>query len=236
MKTAGSLIEKNLLEVRERIANAAQRAGRTPESVRLIAVSKTKPLEMIREAYSAGQRSFGENYVQEAVEKVAAFPEADWHFIGSLQTNKAKQVIGRFSLIHSMDRKKLCDELEKAAAQANVVQDVLLQVHIGEEETKHGVGLIEAPDLIAHVSTLSHLRLRGIMSLPPLTDDETLARGYFASLREGFQTWKKQLPADQAVLFTELSMGTSSDFEWAILEGATYVRVGTSIFGARESR
>lgn len=188
---------------------------------------------MIRAAFAAGQRIFGENYVQEAVAKVAAFAEAEWHFIGGLQTNKVKPITGRFALIHSVDRERLADELEKAAAKAGVVQDILLQVHVGSEASKSGVSMDEAPALIERIAGHSHLRLRGLMSLPPLTEDERVGRGYFASLREALEKWRRLLPTDQAARFGELSMGTSSDYEWAILEGATYVRVGTAIFGAR---
>lgn len=221
-------IAARLAAVNEKIERACARAGRKPGDVKLLAVSKTKPLELIQAAFAAGQRSFGENYVQEAVEKVARFPEADWHFIGSLQSNKAKQVAGRFSLIHSVDRARLADELAKAASAAGVVQDVLVQIHIGDEATKHGVTIDEAPALIECVRGHASLRLRGLMSLPPLSDDERVARGYFSEIREAFENWKKSSQD-----FNELSLGTSSDYEWAILEGATMVRVGTAIFGER---
>lgn len=228
-------IAENLQAVNEAIARACERAGRARGDVKLVAVSKTKPLSMIAEAYRAGQLAFGENYVQEAVEKAAALPEAEWHFIGSLQTNKVKQVAGRFHLIHSVDREKLASEISKVCVHSAVVQDVLLQIHVGPEETKHGATIEEAPALIRHALSCSGLRLRGIMSLPPLTEDERVARGYFADLREAFSRWRhSEMSVEQAKYFTELSMGTSSDFEWAILEGATMVRVGTSIFGARQ--
>jgi len=132
-----------------------------------------------------------------------------------------------------VDRVRLTDELEKAAAKAGVIQDILLQVHVGGEESKSGVSMDEAPALIERIAGHSHLCLRGLMSLPPLTEDERVGRGFFASLREALERWRRLLPADQAARFNELSMGTSSDYEWAILEGATYVRVGTAIFGAR---
>jgi pyridoxal phosphate enzyme (YggS family) len=230
-----SLVD-NLRDVNEAIANAARASGRTANDVRLIAVSKTKPLSLIEEAFRAGQKSFGENYVQEAVEKAKALPAADWHFIGSLQTNKVKQVVGEFSLIHSVDRLKLAREISKAGEKAEVVQDILLQIHVGEEETKGGVDLEGAPKLIEEILGMKNLRLRGIMSLPPLTDDEKISRGYFSLLRESFTKWQSQFRGPEFSLFNELSMGTSSDFEWAILEGATMVRVGTMIFGAREPK
>lgn len=228
-------IAQNLAHVHDRIAAAAARAGRSAADVRLLAVSKTKPLELIRAAFSAGQRSFGENYVQEAVEKVALFPEADWHLIGSLQTNKAKQVVGKFSLIHSVDRARLALELAKAAEGAGVVQDVLLQVRVGDEDTKHGVEISEGEALIAQILSQRSLRLRGVMCLPPLTEEESVARGYFVTVRQAFEKWRSAAGVDRAS-FNELSLGTSSDYEWAILEGATMVRVGTAIFGAREPK
>lgn len=232
---AGSFVLDNLNLVREKISNACHRAQRPPDAVKLIAVSKTKPIELICEAFQLGQRSFGENYVQEALKKVAELPQADWHLIGSLQSNKAKQVVNHFSLIHSVDRSKLAIELAKAAEAIGCVQRVLLQVHIGSEETKSGASLDEAPQMIEQILSLPHLQLCGVMSLPPLTDDERIGRGYFALLRESFEKWRREtMSPEQARSFTELSMGTSSDFEWAILEGATFVRVGTLIFGERD--
>jgi PLP dependent protein len=228
-------IADNLKFVQEKIASAAARAGRDAASVRLVAVSKTKPTEAVREAFAVGQRSFGENYVQEALGKIEALPEADWHLIGSLQSKKARQVAGRFSLIHSVDRLKIAEELDKAANLVGAVQDVLLQIHLGGEETKHGVSFSEAPAVIESILEMRALRLRGFMTLPPLTENEREGRARFASLREAAAEWKSKLmESHQAAACTELSMGTSSDYEWAVMEGATLVRVGTSIFGARE--
>jgi hypothetical protein len=234
-KSVEQEIAANLEAVRMKIAHAAERAGRAPSDIRLIAVSKTKPVAMLKAAMVAGQTSFGENYVKEALLKLDELPDADWHFIGALQTNKAKLVVGRFSLIHSVDRARLAEELAKAAAAQGIVQDVLMQVHVGDEATKSGVMIDEGPALIESIQSLPSLRLRGIMSLPPLAQSESEGRGYFATIRGAFQKWRETcFSPEQAALFTELSMGTSSDFEWAILEGATCVRIGTSIFGARE--
>ena len=230
---AGKSIADNLRRVEESIAEACTRAKRSSSDVRLIAVSKTKPIAMIEEAMRAGQKSFGENYVQEAVEKVSALPSADWHFIGSLQSNKVKQVVGRFALIQSVDRIKLVRELAKVATAAGVRQDILLQIHIGDEETKHGFGFDEAPSAISEIGELGSLRLRGLMSLPPLLDDEHASRANFARLREALEKWRSNLSSEKSRDFTELSIGTSSDYEWAIQEGATMVRVGTAIFGER---
>lgn len=231
-------LKENLDRVRSQIAEAARRASRPLDQVKLLAVSKTKPPELIRAALEVGQTRFGENYVQEALEKLRIFQgdsRPEWHLIGSLQTNKAKVVAGRFALIHSVDREKLAVEISKAAEKLAVTQDVLLQVKVGEEASKKGASLDEAFALAATISRAKGLRLRGVMALPPLTDDESIGRSRFAEVRETFERIRSRvLTPEQAAAFDELSMGTSGDFEWAILEGATMVRVGTSIFGARD--
>jgi pyridoxal phosphate enzyme (YggS family) len=224
----------NLKTVRERIAQASLRAGRSPADVKLLAVSKTHSIELIRAAFHEGQLAFGENYVQEALPKLEALPDAEWHLIGPLQSKKAKQVAGRFKLIHTLDREKLAAEVSKAVVERGLIQDVLIQVRIGDEETKSGVSASEAAPLLERIQELHGLRLRGLMALPPLSEDETVARGYFSELRELAEKLRQTyLSPQNRSYFTELSMGTSSDFEWAILEGATIVRVGTSIFGGR---
>jgi pyridoxal phosphate enzyme (YggS family) len=227
-------VADNLELVREAIASAAKRAGRDAAKVRLVAVSKTKPISLIREAFIAGQTIFGENYVQEAVAKADDFPQAEWHLIGPMQSNKVKMIANKFALVHSVDREKIALEIAKVAEQGRRVQDILLQIHVGDEATKHGLSFAEAPPVIEKILARKSLRLRGLMALPPLTDDEKTGRAQFASLREALEQWRKAyLPAEAASEFNELSMGTSSDFEWAVLEGATLVRVGTSIFGER---
>lgn len=227
-------VADNLQKVRMSIVRAATRAGRSPEAIQLVAVSKTKPPSLVIQALRAGQMAFGENYVQEALEKTSEVPGAEWHFIGHLQTNKVKQAIGRFALIHSVDREKLALELAEAAKIAGTIQDILVQVRVGDEDTKHGIDIAKAPALIDSILQQNTLRLRGVMSLPPLSDDERVARGYFSQVREAFEKWKRaRLGESAADSFTELSLGTSADFEWAILEGATIVRVGTAIFGER---
>lgn len=221
----------NCLEIFARIRASERQAGRMAGEVKLIAVSKTKPLEMIDEAVAAGALEFGENYVQEAIVKVAERPELIWHFIGGIQTNKAKDVVGKFALLHSVDREKLARELDKAAAALEIVQDVLIQVRIGDEDTKHGVPPEDTCAFVRSFHQFRNLRVRGLMSLPPLTDNEQRSRGYFAQVRELANLVKREPPSDA---FDVLSMGTTGDFEWAILEGATHVRVGTAIFGRRE--
>jgi len=211
-----------------------------PSAVRLVAVSKTKPIELIREAVEAGQTVFGENYVQEAVDKINQLPSVEWHFIGSLQTNKAKQVAGHFALIHSIDRLKLAMAIDSAMEQRSLTstststsQPILLQIHIGDEETKHGFSLEQLPAAVEAIAQMTHLSIRGLMALPPLEETEEKSRVHFAKLREVLEIVKARLPVEQRPLVTELSMGTSGDLEAAILEGATLVRVGTDIFGAR---
>jgi pyridoxal phosphate enzyme (YggS family) len=227
-------IAENLRLVREKMAQACVRAKRPVDSVRLVAVSKTKPVELIQEAMLAGQTIFGENYVQEAVDKINQVPSAEWHFIGTLQSNKAKQVAGSFALVHSVDRLKLAQAIDSAAAARGIVQPILLQVHIGDEATKYGFSILEMPDVLAQVGAFKNLSLRGLMALPPLEETEAGARANFAKLREALEKWRTILPAENHKEFCELSMGTSSDFESAILEGATLIRVGTTVFGVRK--
>jgi pyridoxal phosphate enzyme (YggS family) len=231
----GSSIAENLRNVRARIESACARTGRATSEVRLVAVSKTKPVAMLEEATRAGQCLFGENYVQEAVDKINQLPGAEWHFIGSLQTNKARAVLGRFALIHSVDRVKLARALDSAAAAAaaTVVQPILLQVHIGDEASKHGFSIDELVEAVGEIAQMKHLSIHGLMALPPLEETEAKSRVHFARLRETLETAREALPPESRGLCRELSMGTSSDFEAAILEGATLVRVGTDIFGAR---
>ena len=221
-------IAQNLEEVRKRIAAAAQRAGRDPAAVRLVAVSKTVGVDRIKEALAAGQKSFGENYLQEAKAKIETLGEAaDWHFIGHLQSNKAKAAVGLFPLIHSVDRLSLAQALEKAAAQLGKVQDILLQVNLAGEESKSGTAPELAPGLLREIALLPHLKVLGLMTMPPFLAPEAV-RPYFKALRE----LKDRLQADLGPL-PELSMGMTGDFEVAVEEGATLVRVGTAIFGAR---
>ena len=230
-------IKENLERVHASIEIACSRAHRPTSSVQLIAVSKTKPIELIREANEAGQILFGENYVQEAVEKAEALPSVEWHLIGSIQTNKLKYIGDHFRLIHSVDRLKLVLELAKLNERLGRTQDILLQVHVGQEETKQGLSFEEAPRVIEEVLNQKSLRLRGLMALPPLTESESEGRRAFASVREALTKWQSELMTkEQARSASELSMGTSGDYEWAILEGATLVRVGTAIFGARALR
>lgn len=220
-------IAGRLAEVRGRIAAAAARAGRPAESVTLLAVSKTKSEALIREAYAAGQRDFGENYVQELCAKAAALsdlPDLRWHLIGPLQRNKVKQVVPVAALVHTVDRPALAEEIEKRAAAAGRTVPVLIEVNVGGEASKAGCPPFGVAALAGVVRAMPHLSLRGLMTIPPDTEDREQARPFFAALRA---------LRDQIGELSELSMGMSHDFEIAVEEGATIVRVGTAIFGSR---
>jgi pyridoxal phosphate enzyme (YggS family) len=223
-------IAQNLQEVRAAITAACQRAGRDPSEVRLVAVSKTVDLERLRAAIDAGQDLFGENYLQEARDKIAALGrQVSWHLVGHLQTNKARSAVELFDLIHGVDRGKLARALDAAAAGLGKVQDILIQVNQGGEATKSGVEPEAAPELLQEVARLPHLRVLGLMTMPPWFPDPELARPYFLALRE----LRDRLRGLTGLPLTELSMGMSGDFAVAVEEGATLVRVGTAIFGQR---
>jgi PLP dependent protein len=223
-------IAARLQEVRAAIAAAAHKVGRDPAAVRLVAVSKTVDLERLRAAIAAGQDLFGENYLQEAADKIAALGrEVGWHLVGSLQTNKAKGAVELFDLIHAVDRGKLARALSEAAARLGKIQDVLLQVNQGGEATKSGVTPAAAPALLQEIARLPHLRVLGLMTMPPWFPDPEQARPYFRALRE----LRERLRDLSGLPLDELSMGMSDDFPVAVEEGATLVRVGTAIFGQR---
>ena len=226
-------IKNNLLDIHRRIAAAAQRAGRQPEEISLVAVSKKKPLSDVLAAHAAGQNIFGENYLQDAREKIEQCPEKlCWHFIGHVQSNKARQVAEFFDMVETVDRLKLAKALDKYAGQLQRCLDVLLQVNIGREPQKSGVLPEDAAELAAKVAALPHLRLKGLMAMPPFSADPENSRPYFRRTRElAAELETKGLFADLERI--ELSMGMSGDFEVAIEEGATLVRVGTALFGER---
>jgi pyridoxal phosphate enzyme (YggS family) len=225
-------IAQNLTEVKERIAAAARRARRDPAEVRLVAVSKTVPVARLQEAVAAGQHLFGENYLQEAQPKMAALgAAARWHFVGHLQTKKAKGVVGLFELIHSVDRLKLAQALDQAAAKRGLVQDILLQVNLAGEASKSGAAPEDVADLLREIGQLPHLRVTGLMTMPPWFDDPERVRPYFRALRE-LRDRLLELGSTPSLL-PELSMGMTGDVEVAVEEGATLVRVGTAVFGGR---
>jgi PLP dependent protein len=225
-------IADNLARIQERINQAVFRCGRQPEEIRLVAVSKTVPAERIREAASAGVVLLGENYIQEAREKIALIgTRMEWHFIGHLQSNKAKLAVELFSMIHSVDRMTLAEELDKEAGKRNRILSVLIQVNISGEETKSGIDAAGTRQLVQQAAQLPHLSVQGLMTMPPWFEDPEDARPYFRALRK----LRDELAAEHipAGSLQELSMGMSGDFEVAIEEGATLVRIGTAIFGER---
>jgi PLP dependent protein len=229
-------IASNLAAVRERIAAAARAAGRGSGGIRLVAVSKTFPADDVRAAFDAGQRDFGENKVQEALQKIAATAELEirWHLIGHLQSNKTRKAGTAFASIHSIDSVDLLRRVDAAAAEAGATPEVLIQVDLAGERTKHGAPADDVAAIARAGRECGAARLAGLMLLPPWSDDPEATRPYFRRLRE----LRDQLVTDglDASHLRELSMGMSHDYEVAIQEGATIVRVGTAIFGKRTVR
>lgn len=226
------MIAENLNYVNERIHKSCQKAGRSEKEVTLIAVSKTKPIPELYEAYQKGCREFGENKVQELVDKYKIMPkDIHWHMIGHLQTNKVKYIVDKVAMIHSVDSLKLAREISKEAKKKQVIVSVLIEVNVAGEESKFGVHMEEAEPLIREIALLDGIKICGLMTIAPYVADEEKNRQYFADL--------KQLSVDIAgknidnVNMNVLSMGMTGDYAVAIEEGATYVRVGTGIFGER---
>lgn len=225
-------ISRNLAMINGRIRAAAESAGRDPASVRLVAVSKTRPAADIIEAFRAGQTVFGENYIQELVPKLEEVHEAvQWHVIGHLQSNKVKYIAGRVAMIHTVDRLSLALEIDRQWGRLGKVCDVLIQVNISGEATKSGTTEAGAVQLVRDCALLKNISVKGLMTMPPFFDDPEAARPYFAELRRLAEAVAAQRIA--GVEMTELSMGMSGDFEAAVREGATLVRIGTAIFGER---
>lgn len=227
------MIKENLCTVLNNIKQAASEAGRSEDEVTLIAVSKTKPVEMLKEAYDAGIRDFGENKVQEIVEKYDKLPsDIRWHLIGHLQTNKVKYIIDKVYMIHSVDSYKLACEISKQAVKENVTMPILIEVNVADEESKFGAKPEETEDLIREISKLPGIIVKGLMTVAPFVENSEENRPHFYAL--------KQLLVDinakniDNVNMDCLSMGMSGDYNVAIKEGATFVRVGTSIFGQRQ--
>ena len=226
-------IADRLTEVRARIDRAARSAGRDPASVTLVAVSKTFPVAAVRQAYEAGQRDFGENRVQEALQKVGATSDLDirWHLLGHLQTNKARKAAPAFAMIQSVDSVELLQKLDAAAAEAGHTPDLLIQVDLAGEATKFGVPPADVPRLLEAAAVCGAARVVGLMTLPPLPERSEDARPWFRQLRDLRDGWLAS--GVPAAMLRQLSMGMSGDFEVAVAEGATLVRVGTAIFGER---
>lgn len=226
------MIRENLNEVRKNIEEACKRAGRDPKEVTLIAVSKTKPVSMIMEAYEEGCLDFGENKVQEILEKAPVFPEElRWHMIGHLQRNKVKQVISRTCLIHSVDSLKLAEQIEEEAARMKLTVSILLEVNVAREESKHGFMVEDVLNAVTEISKFPHIKIEGIMTIAPFVENSQDNRKFFKELYKLSVdiTHKNIDNVDMGVL----SMGMTGDYQVAIEEGATMIRVGTGIFGGR---
>jgi len=243
MKLAGTsdALGSRLAEIRGRVETCALRAGRTPEEITLIAVSKTHGAELVRQAIEAGAFDFGENRVQEADQKIAEVSRSQpdgttaprWHLIGHLQSNKARRAVNLFDVIHSIDSVELIERLERMCAEEGRAElPALLQIDLAGEATKAGARVEALPELIAKATSCQHLRLAGLMTLPPFYEDAERVRPFFARLRELRDEWRGAFGDGRG----ELSMGMSHDYEVAIEEGATMLRIGTAIFGERERR
>ena len=227
-------IKDNLDKINKQILDTAMSSGRNPENIRLIAVSKRKSVEAVMEAIKAGAKHFGENYIQEAIDKIDAIGKdtACWHFIGHLQSNKAKFAVKYFDYIHTVDTIKLAKEIDKQAGKISKIQDILVQINIGEENTKSGIKIDDTLKLITQIHTYKNIAVKGLMCMPPYFLDPDQARIYFQQLvRIKDEILDKKY---ETVSMKHLSMGMSNDFKVAIEEGSTMIRVGTSIFGRRD--
>jgi pyridoxal phosphate enzyme (YggS family) len=224
-------IPQNLQAVKSRIDAASRACGRDPRTVRLLAVSKTHAPERVREAYSAGQRAFGESYVQEAIDKMTALADLplEWHLVGPLQSNKTRAVAGGFHWVHTLDREKVARRLSEQRPAPLPPLEVLVQVNVSGESSKSGVAPPEAASLARAVAGLPRLRLRGLMAIPEPTPDAARQRAQFRAVRELYEMLRRE-----GLALDTLSMGMTDDMEAAIAEGATLVRIGTAIFGPRE--
>ncbi|MCR4803878.1 MAG: YggS family pyridoxal phosphate-dependent enzyme [Lachnospiraceae bacterium] len=226
------MIKENLKIVEENIEAACKRAGRNRDEVTLIAVSKTKPVEMLREAIEYGMVDFGENKVQEMCDKIDVIPEKlNWHMIGHLQRNKVKYIVDKSYLIHSVDSLRLAEQINAEAQKKNVACDILLEVNIANEESKFGLSSEEVPELLSKIKTMKNVRVKGLMTIAPFVDNPEDNREHFRNLHKLFIDMREQ--TSDNISMEVLSMGMTGDYEVAIEEGATMVRVGTGIFGAR---
>ncbi len=227
-----NIIKENLDRIEERISNACFKSGRSRDSVTLIAVSKTKPVDTIMGAYEYGIRLFGENRVQEMLDKETEMPEdINWHLIGHLQRNKAKQVIGKTCMIHSVESVELASNLSKYSLESNIVTDILVEVNIAGEASKYGVAPEDLSRFIRQINSYNGIRIRGLMTVAPFTEYQEDNRKYFRKMRQLSVDIKAENIDNVYMDF--LSMGMTGDFETAIEEGATHIRIGTGIFGDR---
>lgn len=226
------MVKENLFQIQENIRKACEKSGRDPEEITLIAVSKTKPISMLEEAYEAGSRDFGENKVQEIMDKYPALPkDIRWHMIGHLQRNKVKYIVDKVAMIHSVDSVRLAEEISREAVKKGVFVDILIEVNVAGEESKFGAAVWEVPKMVEEIAGMPSVRIRGLMTIAPYTEDPEENRQFFRDL--------KKLSVDiehkniDNVDMSVLSMGMTGDYSVAIEEGATCVRVGTGIFGER---
>ncbi len=223
-------LSENLQTIHSRINAAAQRSGRTPDQIRLIAASKKQTADKLRQAVEAGQTTFGENRFQEGRAKIPQLPShLEWHFIGGLQRNKVKDIVRLFPWIHSVDTTDLIDEIQKRAAYAGVFPKILIEINVGSEASKHGAPLSAAAELATYANQQTNIEIHGFMAVAPFYEDLEKVRPFFTVLREE----RDRVEAQTGLILPELSMGMTHDFETAIEEGATMIRVGTGIFGTR---
>lgn len=226
-------IKEILATIKAEIVTACQRTGRDPEEVKLVAVSKSFPAEAVQKVYDCGQRVFGENRVQELLRKMEVLPaDIEWHLIGSLQRNKVKDVVGKAALIHSVDSLGLAQEISKHASRKNLAVNVLLQVNVSGEESKHGFTPEELCRDVEEISQLAGIKIKGLMTIAPLAENPEECRPVFRQLQQ--LAWKLETKGYPGAKWLELSMGMSDDFCVAVEEGATMVRIGSRIFGARQ--
>ena len=220
------MIKENLLCIQKKILSL-----NSEQKVKIVAVSKRQPVQKIKTLLELGITDFGENYVQEFIEKYEQVKEVNWHFIGNLQSKKVKDVIGKTALIHTVDREKIVTEINKRAEEKNIVQNILMQVNVASEASKSGVLLDDAEKLIEFILKHKSINLIGLMTMPPIYDEKEKVRADFSKLRENLIKWNDSIV--QSENFFELSMGTSHDYEYAIKEGATMIRLGTTLLGER---
>lgn len=226
------MVKENLFQIQENIRKACEKSGRDPEEITLIAVSKTKPISMLEEAYEAGSRDFGENKVQEIMDKYPALPkDIRWHMIGHLQRNKVKYIVDKVCLIHSVDSLRLAEEINLQSEKHQVETDILIEINIAQEESKFGVSKTEVIKLVEEASKLPYIHIKGLMAVAPFTENQEDNRKYFREIKElSVDIMEKNI---DNVNMSVLSMGMTGDYMVAIEEGATMVRVGTGIFGER---
>ncbi|EOS24292.1 YggS family pyridoxal phosphate enzyme [Lachnospiraceae bacterium 3-1] len=226
------MVKENLIQVQNNIKAACEKVGRNQEEVTLIAVSKTKPIPLLEEAYNAGSRNFGENKVQEIMDKYPVLPtDIKWHMIGHLQRNKVKYIIDKVTLIHSVDSLRLAEEISNQASKKQVEVDILVEINIAQEESKFGISRIEAFQLIEEIAKLPNIHIKGLMTIAPFVENPEDNRKYFRQIKElSVDIMQKNI---DNVSMSVLSMGMTGDYMVAVEEGATMVRVGTGIFGER---